>query len=81
LYLDGTRHIAEQSNIETELVEKRRRKVSRRLDSGDNEAVLSAIDELKREITNLASSELKTRFVDHAGLYELVGWCTNVAKC
>ena len=40
---DGARHIAEQSNIETELmVEKRRRKVSRRLDSGHNEAVLSS---------------------------------------
>jgi hypothetical protein len=39
--------------------------------------VLSAIDELKREmreITDLALSELKTRFVDNADrLYELVG--------
>jgi len=74
---DGARHIGEQSNIQKELVEKRRRKVSRRLDSGDNEAVLSAIDELKREmreITDLALCELKTRFVDNAGrLYELVG--------
>ena len=30
---DVARHIAEQSNIETELVDKRSRKVSRRVDS------------------------------------------------
>ena len=74
---DSATQIAAQSNIDTEVEEKRRRKVSRRLDTGENEIVLSAVGELKREmkeITDVALSEMKTRFMDTAGrLYELVG--------
>jgi hypothetical protein len=51
--------------------------VSRRLDTAENEIALSAVGELKREmkeITDVALSEMKTRFMDTAGrLYELVG--------
>ena len=74
---DSATQIAAQSNIDTEVKETRRRKVSRRLDTGENEIVLSAVGELKREmkeITDVALSEMKTRFMDTAGrLYELVG--------
>ena len=55
--------------------------MSRRIDSGANEVILSAIDDLKRqmhEITDIALSELKARFSDNAGrIYEMVGALTN----
>ena len=56
-------------------MERRQRGVSRRLDSGRNEIILSVSDEIKREmgeVIDIALSELKSRFSDKAGrLYEL----------
>ena len=57
--------------------DRRRRKISRRLDSSaKNEGKLSAADELKREMTevvDMALSELNARFFGTGGqLYELV---------
>ena len=58
--------LAADNGIETELPDRRPRKVSRRIDSSaENESVLSAVDELKREMTevvDMALSELKARF-------------------
>ena len=68
--------LAADNDIETELPDRRPRKVSRRMDSSaENESVLSAMDELKREMTevvDMALSELKARFFGNGGqLYEL----------
>ena len=75
--VDDTKQLTEHNNIDTDVIDKRSRKVSRRLDSGDNEVVLSEMDELKREmreVIDIALTELKTRFSDNAGrIYELVG--------
>lgn len=69
--------LANNNGIDSQFQDKRPRKVSRRLDAGKNETVLSAGDEVKREMTeavDMALCELKSRFGDNASkLYELVG--------
>jgi hypothetical protein len=77
--IGDAKKLAEQCDIETEIEERRLRKVSRRIDSGENEVALSAVDELKRqmmEVTDIALLQLKTRFLDTSGagrLYQLAG--------
>lgn len=69
--------LATDSNLETEMPHRRPRKVSRRLDScaEKTEVLLSSMDELKREMTevvDMALSELNARFFGKGGqLYEL----------
>ena len=77
MVINDAKELAEKNNIESEPMERRQIKVSRRLDSGRNEIILSVIDEIKpemSEVIDIALSELKSRFSDKAGrLYELVG--------
>ena len=74
----SARELAVANDISTEPKDHRRRKVSRRIDSGEHEVSLSALDELKRhdvlEIVDISLNELKSRFMDDASeLYLLVG--------
>jgi len=69
--------VAAHNGLETELPERRPRKVSRRLDScaEKTEVILSPLDELKCEMTEVvdkATVELNARFFGNGGhLYEL----------
>ena len=73
--------LANDNGIDNEITAQRSRKVSRRIDSGTNEATLSASDELKREMAEIIDtvlSELKSRFYDTAGrLYDLAAALVN----
>jgi len=75
--LGESKQLAEQCGIETDVEVQRVRKISRRIDSSCNEVALSAVEELKRqmmEIADIALLELKTRFLDTTGrLYLLAG--------
>ena len=53
MVINYAKELAEKNNIESEPMERRQRKVSRRLDSGRNEIILSVIDEIKREMSEV----------------------------
>lgn len=80
---DSATQLADDNGIESTLAISRARKVSRKLDDGANEVILSAKDKLKQELTEIvdvALSELKVRFYDKCcKLYSLVGILMNAA--
>jgi len=79
--LANATELAHSSGIESQFPNRWPCKISRRLDSGQNETVLSASDEVKREMTEVVDTalfDLKARFCDDAGkVYKLVGKLMN----
>ena len=71
MVLASATELAHSSGIVSQFPNRRPHKISRRLDSGQNETILSASDEVKREmmeVVNTALSELKARFCDDASV-------------